>query len=44
MSSYTEKFEKMRIVEKFAANSDMLTDNVKEGVSTDQIDKLDMNL
>jgi len=41
MSSYTEKFEKMRIAGKLAAQTlDMLTDNVKEGVSTDQIDKL----
>ena len=41
MSSYTEKFEKMRVAGKLAAQTlDMLTDNVKEGVSTDQIDKL----
>ena len=41
MSNYTEKFEKMRVAGKLAAQTlDMLTDNVKEGVSTDQIDKL----
>ena len=41
MSSYTEKFEKMRVAGKLAAQTlDMLTDNVKEGVSTDRIDKL----
>ena len=41
MNSYTEKFEKMRVAGKLAAQTlDMLTDNVKEGVSTDQIDKL----
>jgi methionyl aminopeptidase len=41
MSSYTEKFEKMRVAGKLAAQTlDMLTDNVKEGVSTEQIDKL----
>ena len=41
MSSYSEKFEKMRVAGKLAAQTlDMLTDNVKEGVSTEQIDKL----
>ena len=41
MSDYKEKFEKMRIAGKLAAqNLDMLTDNIKEGVSTDHIDKL----
>ena len=41
MSSYLEKFDKMRVAGKLAAQTlDMLTDNVKEGVSTDQIDKL----
>tara|TARA_B100001057_G_scaffold87587_1_gene83509 strand:- start:28 stop:798 length:771 start_codon:yes stop_codon:yes gene_type:complete len=41
MSDYKEKFEKMRIVGKLAAQTlDMLTDNIKEGVSTDYIDKL----
>ena len=38
---YTEKFEKMRIAGKLAAQTlDMLTGNIKEGVSTDTIDKL----
>tara|TARA_B100001057_G_scaffold54268_1_gene48181 strand:- start:42 stop:815 length:774 start_codon:yes stop_codon:yes gene_type:complete len=41
MSDYSEKFEKMRIAGKLASQTlDMLTDNIKEGVSTDQIDKL----
>ena len=41
MSDYLEKFEKMRVAGKLAAQTlDMLTDNIKEGVSTDQIDKL----
>ena len=41
MSDYFEKFEKMRIAGKLAARTlDMLTDNIKEGVSTDYIDKL----
>ena len=41
MSNYTEKFEKMRIAGKLAAETlDMLTENIKEGVSTDHIDKL----
>ena len=41
MSNYKEKFEKMRIAGKLAAKTlDMLTDNIKEGVSTDYIDKL----
>ena len=41
MINYTEKFEKMRIAGKLAAQTlDMLTDNIKEGVSTDHIDKL----
>ena len=41
MSDYTEKFEKMRIAGKLAAQTlDMLTDNIKEGVTTDYIDKL----
>ncbi|RPH07383.1 MAG: type I methionyl aminopeptidase [Alphaproteobacteria bacterium TMED93] len=41
MSDYKEKFEKMRIAGKLAAQTlDMLTDNIKEGVSTDHIDKL----
>ena len=41
MSDYKVKFEKMRIAGKLAARTlDMLTDNIKEGVSTDYIDKL----
>ena len=41
MSDYTEKFEKMRIAGKLAAQTlDMLTDNIKEGITTDYIDKL----
>ena len=41
MSSYKEKFEKMRIAGNLAARTlDMLTDNIKEGISTDDIDKL----
>ena len=41
MSDYKEKFEKMRVAGKLAAQTlDMLTDNIKEGVSTDYIDKL----
>jgi len=41
MSNYSEKFEKMRIAGKLASKTlDMLTDEVKEGVSTDRIDQL----
>ena len=41
MSDYTEKFEKMRIAGKLAAQTlDMLTDYIKEGITTDYIDKL----
>jgi methionyl aminopeptidase len=41
MPDYKEKFEKMRVAGKLAAKTlDMLTDNIKEGVSTDCIDKL----
>ena len=41
MTEYLEKFEKMRIAGKLAAQTlDMLTDNIKEGVSTAYIDKL----
>ena len=44
MSDYSEKFEKMRIAGKLAAKTlDMLTDNIKEGISTAYIDNLDMN-
>ena len=41
MNDYFEKFEKMRIAGNLAARTlDMLTDYIKEGVSTDYIDKL----
>ena len=41
MNNYKEKFEKMRIAGKLAAQTlDMLTENIKEGVSTAYIDKL----
>ena len=41
MSNYSEKFEKMRIAGNLAARTlDMLTDYIKEGVTTDYIDKL----
>jgi methionyl aminopeptidase len=41
MIDYKEKFEKMRVAGKLASQTlDMLTDNIKEGVSTDYIDKL----
>ena len=41
MSDFKEKFEKMRIAGRLAAQTlDMLTDNIKEGISTDYIDRL----
>ena len=41
MSEYLEKFEKMRIAGELAAKTlDMLTENIKEGISTAYIDKL----
>ena len=41
MTEYLEKFEKMRIAGKLAAQTlDMLTENIKEGISTAHIDKL----
>ena len=41
MVDYTEKFEKMRIAGNLASKTlDMLTANIKEGISTAQIDKL----
>ena len=41
MNNYSEKFEKMRIAGNLAARTlDMLTNNIKIGVSTDYIDKL----
>ena len=41
MPDYKEKFEKMRAAGNLAAKTlDMLTENIKEGISTDYIDKL----
>ena len=41
MNNYSEKFEKMRIAGKLAAETlDMLTGFIKPGISTDEIDKL----
>ena len=41
MSNYSEKFKKMRVAGKLAARTlDMLTDNIKPGITTDFIDKL----
>ena len=41
MINYSEKFEKMRIAGNLASQTlDMLVKNIKEGVSTDYIDKL----
>jgi methionyl aminopeptidase len=41
MPDYSEKFEKMKIAGKLAANTlDMLTDYIKPGISTNYIDKL----
>ena len=41
MPNYSEKFEKMRLAGKLAAKTlDMLTENIKEGISTDYVDKL----
>jgi len=41
MNNYSEKFEKMRIAGNLASKTlDMLTENIKEGVTTDKIDKL----
>ena len=45
MNNYSEKFEKMRIAGKLAAKTlDMLTENIKEGVTTNYIDKLGYEL
>ena len=45
MSNYLEKFEKMKIAGSLAARTlDMLTENIKEGVSTNFIDKLGYEL
>ena len=41
MNNFKEKFEKMKIAGNLASRTlDMLTENIKEGVSTDHIDKL----
>ncbi len=41
MNNYSEKFEKMRIAGKLAAETlDMITGFIKPGISTDKIDKL----
>ena len=41
MKEYSEKFEKMKIAGSLAAKTlDMITENIKEGVSTNLIDKL----
>ena len=41
MTEYKEKFEKMRIAGDLASKTlDMLTDNIKSGISTDKIDQL----
>jgi len=41
MNNYSEKFEKMRIAGKLAARTlDMLTSEIKVGITTDYIDKL----
>ena len=41
MNNYTEKFEKMRVAGNLAAKTlDMVTENIKPGITTDYIDKL----
>ena len=41
MSDYKEKFERMKTAGNLAARTlDMLTSEIKDGVSTDKIDKL----
>ena len=41
MNNYSEKFDKMRIAGNLAARTlDMLTENIKPGITTDHIDKL----
>jgi len=41
MINYLEKFEKMRIAGSLASKTlDMITDHVKEGTTTNHIDKL----
>ena len=41
MNNYSEKFEKMRVAGKLAAEClDMITDHIKPGITTNKIDKL----
>ncbi|MBD1161933.1 type I methionyl aminopeptidase [Pelagibacterales bacterium SAG-MED15] len=41
MNNYSDKFEKMRVAGKLAAQClDMITDHIKPGITTDKIDKL----
>ena len=41
MNNYSEKFKKMRVAGKLAAQClDMITDHIKPGITTDKIDKL----
>jgi len=41
MSDYKEKFEKIKVAGNLAARTlDMLTENIKEGITTAYIDKL----
>ena len=41
MNNYSEKFEKMKLAGRLAAQTlDMLTDNIREGISTAKIDQL----
>ena len=41
MNNYSEKFEKMRVAGKLAAEClDMITDHIKPGITTNKIDNL----
>ena len=41
MNNYSDKFKKMRIAGKLAAQClDMITDHIKPGITTDKIDQL----
>ena len=41
MNNYSDKFKKMRVAGKLAAQClDMITDHIKPGITTDKIDKL----
>ena len=45
MNDYKEKFEKMKIAGSLASKTlDMLTNEIKEGISTNKIDKLELNI